>query len=102
MDKSEIIEKLLLYKELLKPYFDPHSMFLFGSYATGKQHKDSDIDVAIVVNNLSDDYFSYAAIPWKLRRLVDDCIEPIILQKGKDDSGFLEDVLRNGIEVKAA
>ncbi len=51
--------------------------FLFGSYAKGNSHKDSDIDVCIVSNIFSDDYIEEAV---KLRRLaftVDNRIEPI-------------------------
>lgn len=99
MDKREALKKLLKYKKLLSNHFDLDKMILFGSYATGKQSKDSDIDVAIVVNNISGDYFTYTPLLWKLRREIDDRIEPILFVKGKDNSGFLQDILKNGIEV---
>ena len=101
MDKREAIIKLLRYKELLKEHFDLDRLILFGSYANGHPHKDSDIDVAIVVSAAPGDYFVYAPLLWKLRREVDDRIEPILFEKGKDESGFLKEILRSGIEVNA-
>jgi len=56
-------------------------MVLFGSYSKGIQREDSDIDVAIIVNSIGPDFFSYAPLLWKLRREIDDRIEPILLEK---------------------
>ena len=72
---------------------------LFGSYANGKPGKESDIDVAIIVNKIKGDYFTYTPLLWKLRRQVDDRIEPVLFEKGKDASGFLQQIISNGIEV---
>jgi len=41
----------LLKKE--EPRF--HSAYLFGSFARGNQHQDSDVDVAVVMDGLSDE-----------------------------------------------
>lgn len=99
MDKSEIINKIQKYKILLQPYFDIDKMYLFGSYAKGTNREDSDIDVAIVVNTLQGDYFSTTPLLWKLRREIDDRIEPILFEKHNDKSGFLQEIERNGIEI---
>lgn len=51
--------------------------YLFGSYAKGNNHKDSDIDICIVSNVFSNDYIKEAV---KLRSLafdIDNRIEPI-------------------------
>ena len=101
MDQGEVIEKLIKYKELLSIYFDIDKIILFGSYARGNSRQDSDIDVAIIVNQINEDYFSYAPLLWKLRRKIDERIEPILFEKGKDKSGFLFDILKNGIEIAA-
>lgn len=99
MDKTAAIAKLTRYKELLKGHFDLHKLILFGSYAKGNQHADSDIDVAVVVNRSSGEYFSEIPLLWKLRRQIDDRIEPILFEKDRDDSGFLAEILRSGIEI---
>jgi predicted nucleotidyltransferase len=57
MDESEVINKVSAYKMLLKDHFTIEKMYLFGSYANGTAHDDSDIDVAIVVDHIEGDFF---------------------------------------------
>ena len=102
MDKAEAIIKIRQYRFLLKDYLDVDKVYLFGSYAKETNSEDSDIDVAIVVNSLKGDYFSTTPLIWKLRRQIDDRIEPIIIEKDNDDSGFLEEIKKNGIEIVEA
>lgn len=99
MDKSEVIDKLSKYKVLVSKHFDIDKIVLFGSYAKGNQKDDSDIDVAIIVNSVGQDYFSYAPLLWKLRREIDDRIEPILIEKNHDESGFLNEVLTSGLII---
>ena len=99
MDKSEVISLVSKYKILVSRHFDIENMILFGSYAKGNQKDDSDIDVAIVVNSITQDFFSYAPLLWKLRREIDDRIEPILIEKNKDESGFLKEILKTGLII---
>ena len=52
MDKAEVITKLKRYKKLLSQYMSFDKMILFGSYARGSQREDSDVDVAIIVEEM--------------------------------------------------
>ncbi len=99
MDKREVIEKLNRYKILLAQNFKLDQLVLFGSYAKGSQHEDSDIDVAVVVKSIDKDFFEYAPLLWKLRREIDDRIEPILIERDNDKSGFLQEVLRTGLII---
>jgi len=99
MDKAEAINKIRQYRFLLKDYFDVDKVYLFGSYAKETNSEDSDIDVAIVVNSIKGDYFSTTPLIWKLRRQIDDRIEPILIEKDNDSSGFLEEIQKSGIEI---
>jgi predicted nucleotidyltransferase len=99
MDQSEVVRKLVLYKQLVSLHFNVERLFLFGSYAHGDQKTDSDIDVAIVVNNVDGDFFSYAPLLWKLRREIDDRIEPVLFDRNRDSSGFLQEIINTGIEI---
>jgi len=99
MDKSEVISIVSKYKVLVSKHFDIENIILFGSYAKGNQKDDSDIDVAVVVNSITQDFFSYAPLLWKLRREIDDRIEPILIEKNKDESGFLNEILKKGIII---
>lgn len=99
MDKTEVITKLKTYKQLLKQQMSFDKMILFGSYAKGNQRNDSDVDVAIIVDELQGDYFSTRPLLWRVRREVDDRIEPFILEMKHDESGFLEEIMKTGILI---
>lgn len=75
MDNTEVINILKKYKTLLAQHMIFDKLILYGSYATGNAHKDSDVDVAVVVDSISGDYFSTRPLLWKIRREVDDRIE---------------------------
>ena len=99
MDQTEIIEKLKRYKKLLSEQIRLESLILFGSYAKGTADIHSDVDVAVVVNGIQGDFFSTRPILWKIRRLVDDRIEPVLIDKKHDDSGFLSEIMKNGVII---
>ncbi|MDZ7605422.1 MAG: nucleotidyltransferase domain-containing protein [Cyclobacteriaceae bacterium] len=99
MDKGEAISKVKAYRLLLNDYFQIDKVYLFGSYAKNSQREDSDIDVAIIVNSLDGDYFSINPLLWKLRRQIDDRIEPILIEKDFDDAGFIGEIQKHGIEI---
>jgi len=99
MDKNEVINTVKQYKVLLGEHLNFESVYLFGSCAKEVNREHSDIDVAVVVSNISDDFFAVNPLLWKLRRQIDDRIEPILIDKSNDKSGFLDEIKRNGIEI---
>ncbi|HUM45925.1 MAG TPA: nucleotidyltransferase domain-containing protein [Chitinophagales bacterium] len=99
MDQNGAIEKVKSYTEVLKKYFDINAVFLYGSYASGKQREHSDIDVAVVVNSIDKDFFTYAPLLWRLRMDIDTRIEPLLFEKGKDESGFLAGIEKEGLKI---
>lgn len=92
MDKSQVIEKLKEYKSLISKHFEVEKMYLFGSYAKDNNTRGSDINVAIVVKNLSGDSFDNNPLLWKLRREIDSIHEHIPIDTDVDISGFLEEL----------
>ena len=100
MDKNEAILKVKQYRSILESYFNIEKVYLFGSYARNNYREDSDIDVAIVVRHLEGDFFSTNPILWKLRRQVDDRIEPILLESEIDNNNFLLEIQKYGIEIE--
>lgn len=100
MDQREVIQKVAEYRLLVRKYFDLDEVILFGSYARGESNENRDIDVAVIVNSLAGDYFSSVPLLWKLRRQVDDRIEPVLFEKDRDESGFLAAILKEGIVVQ--
>ncbi len=100
MDKSEVINKLVDYRTELIKHINLKKMILFGSYSQNRQRIDSDIDVALVVDKIPDDYFNYLTLVWKLGGDTDSRIEPIVFEENQPDySGFFETIISTGIEI---
>jgi predicted nucleotidyltransferase len=102
MDKREdIIEKVRSYKALVLETFPMkvEKVYLFGSFAKGTTHKDSDIDVAFVVNHFEGDFFEVVPPLWLITPQVDSRIEPHVVARDEDFSGFLDEIQRTGVEI---
>lgn len=99
MDKREAIILVKAYKRLVKDYLPLEKVYLFGSYAKETYNEDSDIDVALVVKKIESDFFLINPLLWKLRRQIDDRIEPILIEREFDDAGFLAEIQKYGIEI---
>lgn len=102
MDKTEIIEKVKKYAQEVLKYFQVNKIILFGSYAYGKPHEYSDIDVAVVVNKMSDDILATEAFLFSLVDKVDIRIEPILLEAGNDKTGLLDYITSKGLIIYQA
>jgi len=74
-------------------------MYLFGSYAKGNPHKDSDIDIALVVKKWKGNYFDVMPLLWKIRRDIDLRIEPHVIVPQEDYAGFLDEIQKTGILI---
>ena len=77
--------------------------FIFGSYANNKQRMESDIDVALVIDNLSDkDRFDTQVKLMLLASKIDSRIEPhpISKQDLASNNPFALEIKRTGIELK--
>lgn len=96
MDKSEAVEAVKGFAEKIRQAFDPLMIVLYGSYAGNTFTESSDIDVAVVVGSIEGDFLEQEAELYRLRREVDDRIEPVLIEMGNDKSGFLEHILSSG------
>ena len=75
--------------------------YLFGSYARGKAHKESDIDLAIVSSSFSGNSFSENVALGKLTLGINTRIEPIgFTPKDFDELMFAKEIKKIGIEIK--
>jgi predicted nucleotidyltransferase len=101
MDKN-IIKIVKQYTELVKDITDVKTVVLYGSAARGEMQEYSDIDVAIIVDDLKGDYLELSGKLFELVRKVDIRIEPNILVQKFNKSGFIETVLREGKIIFAA
>lgn len=96
LDKGTVIDTVERYTQAVTKEFSPSAVVLFGSYANGTPHKDSDIDVGVVFNGFTGDWRQTAAKLWRLRRGVSFDIEPHLLDIANDKSGFVKHVMKTG------
>jgi predicted nucleotidyltransferase len=95
MDK-EIIKIAKLYAKKVKARYPVKMVVLYGSHAKGAANELSDIDIAVIVDKVTGDYLKISADLFNLVRDVSNRIEPILLSRANDRSGFLESVLKQG------
>lgn len=99
MDQEKVLSIAKQYASAVRGVVDATAIFLYGSYAKSTATADSDIDIAVVVDEVPGDYLSTVAMLWKLPWSVDHTIEPVLLTGADDASGFLQTVRRTEIAV---
>lgn len=98
MDKEQAIIIAKQYKKAVAEQLHLKDVYLYGSYSKGTYHKDSDIDIAVVVDKLESDYFADTPILWRIRRKINNLIEPILLHPDTNDPLYA-DILKTGILI---
>ena len=77
----------------------------FGSYAKGNSNQDSDIDLALIFNELDDSKrFDIQVQLMLMASQIDSRIEPHPISFNDLNSGnpFVEEILNTGIEIQAS
>jgi len=95
MDR-DIVETVRRYADVVRKEMPVKMVILYGSYARGSENLSSDIDVAIVVDNIENDYLEQSARLFHLIRGIDTRVDPVLLIKDEDRSGFLNSILKYG------
>lgn len=101
MDRK-IVKIVKKYSELVKDVTDVKMVVLYGSAARGEEIENSDIDVAVIIDDLPEDYLELSAKLFEIVRNVDIRIEPILLSRKHNKSGFIDTVLNSGKIIYAA
>ena len=98
----KIMESIKKYIEKISKYYKIEAIILFGSYAKGTENDDSDIDIAIITNDIKNDIFDEELNLMRLRRDIDTRIEPHLIRI-KDyknaDTPFIQEIIDTGIKV---
>lgn len=100
MDKKEALNIANKYAKAVKEKYDYERIILFGSFVSGSYHNESDIDIAVVLN----DYKNLLDIQLELmriRRKIDSRIEPHPFRVRDFDASnpFAHEIMRTGKEV---
>jgi predicted nucleotidyltransferase len=93
---KKVIEIARLYAQKVRNLLPVEMIILYGSHVKGTATKSSDIDIAVVVNKIRGDYLKLSADLFGLVRGVSNRIEPVLLCRSKDRSGFLKSVIKQG------
>lgn len=78
MDKRKVVSIIKNFAKALKAHgilFD--FMILYGSYAKGKVHPDSDIDVAVVSKHFGKDKVEERIMLFQIAGKIDSRLEPV-------------------------
>ena len=99
----EIMDIVKRYVDVILANYKVKTIILFGSYAKGTNNEDSDIDIAIITDDLkcNDRFDEELNLMW-LRRNIDYRIEPHLIEVADYDNvetPFIEEVINTGIKV---
>ena len=95
-----ILDTVKQYVMLIPKEIGVKKAYLFGSFAAGKEREGSDIDIAVIVENMPD-FFSTQRLLMRLRRDIDLRIEPhpIMEQDFNSSNPFAWEIEKTGIKV---
>jgi predicted nucleotidyltransferase len=96
MDQKQAAQKVKQFAERVHEFLPAFDAFLYGSRAKGINRTDSDIDVAIVVDEYFGDLFSMKAKLFRIRREIDVRIEPLLIERKHDPANFLSEIMSTG------
>lgn len=99
MDKEQAINLARRFKEAVAEKLPLKALYLYGSYSKGTFTAESDIDIAVVVDRLSDDYFADTPILWSVKRKISNLIEPVLLTEDISNPLY-SDILKTGILIQ--
>jgi predicted nucleotidyltransferase len=102
MGYEEIIAKTKKFSACVVDFMHPKMIVLYGSYAKGTAHENSDIDIAVIFDSIGNDFLEKSHQLFKLRRGIDSRIEPILIEQENDRSGFCEEILKTGKVIYSA
>ena len=100
MDKREALNIAQKYILNVNRKFHIEKAYLFGSFAKGTQHRDSDIDLAIVFQNV-EDIIEMQILLLQLRSEDDLLIEPhpFLYSDFNFSNPMVAEILKVGIEL---
>ena len=100
---EKIANNVNVFAERVKKMLSVKMIVLYGSYAKGMERENSDIDVAIIVDELKENWLKVNSRLFLLSAEIDSNIEPNLIVSKDNKSDFLISILKYGkIIYKAA
>lgn len=98
MDKEYAIELAKRYKSEIAEHLQIKALYLYGSFSKGTFNTNSDIDIAVIVDKLNDDYFADTPLLWKIKRKISNLIEPVLITEDLGNPLY-SDIIKTGILI---
>lgn len=100
MVNQRVIETVNQYIMIIPKDLGLKKAYLFGSFAKGNEKEESDIDIALVLENMPDFFYTQKQL-MKLRRKIDLRIEPHPIKEQDFNSlnPFAYEIEKTGIEI---
>jgi predicted nucleotidyltransferase len=100
MVNQHIIGTLKNYLKAIPANMGVKRAYLFGSYAKGSEHEDSDIDIALILEHMEDKFITQQQL-MKLRHNIDLRIGPHPFAQEEFDfhNPFAFEIQQTGIEI---
>ena len=101
MVNQSIIDTVQKFTRLIPADLKVKKAYLFRSYAKGSEREESDIDIAIVLGNMTD-YFETQMQLMRIRRKIDLRIEPHPISESdfNELNPFAFEIQNTGLEIK--
>ena len=98
---DEINAKVHQYIEIIKKKYRILRVYIYGSFAKGTNTKWSDIDLAIISPDFSDDTLDDRLVLMKLGASIDDRIEPHPFSPNRFDvtDPLVNEICEKGIQI---
>ncbi len=94
-----IINTVIKYIKTVSKVYNVKAVYLFGSFAKGTNHEDSDIDIAIISDDFKDKIDDMSNL-FMLTRNIDLRIEPHPFStEDFEDDPFANEIIETGIKV---
>jgi len=103
MDKSEVVNIAEQFAGKVAEKYNCVEVILFGSYAKGSNHIDSDIDIAVVLKDY-DNLMNIQLELMRLRREIDSRIEPHPIRESdfNENNPLVNEIKKYGEIIKVA
>jgi predicted nucleotidyltransferase len=100
-DLTIVKKKAFKYAAALKANMKVNKLYLFGSYVKQTNHPDSDIDIAVVSDDLSGDNFDDSIRLMRFCWDIDNMIEPhpFISKEFTKRDPFVKEIVKTGIRI---
>jgi len=101
VENNDDVKKIITnFLEEVRKKYSIDGAYLFGSFAKGTSNEWSDIDIAIISSDFSDDLFEERLNLMQLAASVDDRIEPKPFKKDLFDRNdpLVDEIQKHGIQ----